>query len=82
MDLDDEYSFAFVGFYIGVKKRRMVREDTYMLSSGGSILHSPPPKPFSHKLPNCFDSRPLFMKVSYRYSVDLDKDSKNVISQL
>ncbi|XP_008456026.1 probable bifunctional methylthioribulose-1-phosphate dehydratase/enolase-phosphatase E1 1 isoform X3 [Cucumis melo] len=46
----------------GVKKRRMVREDTYMLSSGGSILHSPPPKPFSHKLPNCFDSRPLFMK--------------------
>ncbi|XP_050942867.1 probable bifunctional methylthioribulose-1-phosphate dehydratase/enolase-phosphatase E1 isoform X4 [Cucumis melo] len=47
----------------GVKKRRMVREDTYMLSSGGSILHSPPPKPFSHKLPNCFDSRPLFMKM-------------------
>ncbi|KAA0058822.1 putative bifunctional methylthioribulose-1-phosphate dehydratase/enolase-phosphatase E1 1 isoform X1 [Cucumis melo var. makuwa] len=48
---------------LGVKKRRMVREDTYMLSSGGSILHSPPPKPFSHKLPNCFDSRPLFMKM-------------------
>ncbi|KGN57627.1 probable bifunctional methylthioribulose-1-phosphate dehydratase/enolase-phosphatase E1 1 [Cucumis sativus] len=47
----------------GVKKRRMVREDTYMLSYGGSILYSPPPKPFSHKLPNCFDSRPLFMKM-------------------
>lgn len=61
MDLD-EHSFAFIGFYTGVKER-MVREDTCMLSYGGSILYSPLPKPFSHKLPNCFDSGRLFMKV-------------------
>ncbi|KAG6577000.1 putative bifunctional methylthioribulose-1-phosphate dehydratase/enolase-phosphatase E1 1, partial [Cucurbita argyrosperma subsp. sororia] len=46
----------------GVKKERMVAEDTCMLSYGGSILYSPPPKPFSHKLPNCLDGGPLFMK--------------------
>ncbi|CAK9318143.1 unnamed protein product [Citrullus colocynthis] len=44
-------------------KERMVREDTCMLSYGGSILYSPLPKPFFHNLPNCFDSGRLFMKM-------------------
>ncbi|XP_038899594.1 probable bifunctional methylthioribulose-1-phosphate dehydratase/enolase-phosphatase E1 1 [Benincasa hispida] len=46
----------------GVKKERMLREDTCKLSYAGSILYSPPPKPFSYELPNCFDCGPLFMK--------------------
>lgn len=58
----DEYSFAFVGLSIGVKER-MILEDIYVLSHSGSILYSPPPKPFSYKLPNRCGC--LFMKVQF-----------------
>ncbi|XP_022142734.1 probable bifunctional methylthioribulose-1-phosphate dehydratase/enolase-phosphatase E1 1 isoform X2 [Momordica charantia] len=46
----------------GVQKERMVPEDMYVLSHGGSILSSSPPKPYPHNSPNCFDCTPLSMK--------------------
>ncbi|XP_077226772.1 haloacid dehalogenase-like hydrolase family protein isoform X3 [Tasmannia lanceolata] len=46
----------------GVQKERMVPEDMYVLSSSGSILFSPSPKPYPHKHPKCTDCAPLFMK--------------------
>ncbi|KAL1813060.1 hypothetical protein ACET3Z_023125 [Daucus carota] len=46
----------------GVQKERMVEEDMYVLSSTGSILFSPLPKPYPHKAPKCSDCAPLFMK--------------------
>lgn len=49
----------------GVQKERMVEEDMYVLSSTGSILFSPLPKPYPHKAPKCSDCAPLFMKVFY-----------------
>ncbi|KAF7144818.1 hypothetical protein RHSIM_Rhsim04G0021800 [Rhododendron simsii] len=46
----------------GVQKERMVPEDMYVLSSGGSILSSPLPKPFPYKPPKCSDCAALFLK--------------------
>ncbi|GLU23354.1 hypothetical protein SLE2022_393700 [Rubroshorea leprosula] len=46
----------------GVQKERMVPEDMYILSSDGSIISSPSPKPYPHKPPKCSDCAPLFMK--------------------
>ncbi|KAK9056956.1 hypothetical protein SSX86_024321 [Deinandra increscens subsp. villosa] len=48
----------------GVQKERMVEEDMYVLSSSGSILFSPSPKPYPHKPPKCSDCAPLFMKIT------------------
>lgn len=49
--------------FLGVQKERMVDEDMYVLSSTGSVLFSPLPKPYPHKAPKCSDCAPLFMKV-------------------
>ncbi|XP_058095426.1 probable bifunctional methylthioribulose-1-phosphate dehydratase/enolase-phosphatase E1 1 isoform X2 [Magnolia sinica] len=46
----------------GVQKERMVPEDMYVLSSSGSILSAPSPKPYPHKHPKCTDCAPIFMK--------------------
>ncbi|KAK9938072.1 hypothetical protein M0R45_014831 [Rubus argutus] len=46
----------------GVQKERMLPEDMYVLSSNGSVLSSPSPKPYPHKPPKCSDCGPLFMK--------------------
>ncbi|PIA36629.1 hypothetical protein AQUCO_03300079v1 [Aquilegia coerulea] len=46
----------------GVQKERMVSEDMYVLSSEGSILFTPSPKPYPNKLPKCTDCASLFMK--------------------
>lgn len=46
----------------GVQKERMVPEDMYVLSSNGSILSAPSPKPYPHKPPKCSDCGPLFLK--------------------
>ncbi|KAL3503204.1 hypothetical protein ACH5RR_037653 [Cinchona calisaya] len=46
----------------GVQKERMVEEDMYVLSSEGSILSAPLPKPYPHKPPKCSDCGPLFLK--------------------
>ncbi|XP_043688926.1 probable bifunctional methylthioribulose-1-phosphate dehydratase/enolase-phosphatase E1 1 isoform X2 [Telopea speciosissima] len=46
----------------GVQKERMLPEDMYLLSSTGSILCAPSPKPYPHKPPKCTDCAPLFMK--------------------
>ncbi|KAG5551269.1 hypothetical protein RHGRI_009628 [Rhododendron griersonianum] len=46
----------------GVQKERMVPEDMYVLSSSGSILSSPLPKPFPYKPPKCSDCAALFLK--------------------
>lgn len=39
-------------------------EDMYVLSSDGSVLSAPSPKPYPHKPPKCSDCGPLFLKVS------------------
>lgn len=46
----------------GVQKERMLAEDMYVLSSDGSIVSAPSPKPYPHKPPKCSDCGPLFMK--------------------
>ncbi|KAF8409231.1 hypothetical protein HHK36_005305 [Tetracentron sinense] len=46
----------------GVQKERMVSEDMYVLSSSGSILSTPSPKPYPNKPPKCTDCASLFMK--------------------
>ncbi|KAE8703264.1 putative bifunctional methylthioribulose-1-phosphate dehydratase/enolase-phosphatase E1 [Hibiscus syriacus] len=46
----------------GVQKERMEPEDMYVLSGDGTIISSPSPKPYPHKLPKCSDCAPLFMK--------------------
>lgn len=40
----------------------MVPEDMYVLSSEGSVLFTPSPKPYPNKAPKCTDCAPLFMK--------------------
>ncbi|CDP14804.1 unnamed protein product [Coffea canephora] len=47
----------------GVQKDRMSPEDTYVLSSGGSILSLPPTKSYPNNPPKCTDCAPLFLKV-------------------
>lgn len=50
--------------HVGVQKERMVAEDTYVLSSDGSlILSALTCKPHPHKPPKCTDCAPLFLKV-------------------
>ncbi|KAJ4976863.1 hypothetical protein NE237_001969 [Protea cynaroides] len=46
----------------GVQKERMLPEDMYLLSSNGSFLSTPSPKPYPHKPPKCTDCASLFMK--------------------
>eukprot|EP00268_Persea_americana_P020416 TRINITY_DN2059_c0_g1_i1.p1 TRINITY_DN2059_c0_g1~~TRINITY_DN2059_c0_g1_i1.p1 ORF type:complete len:522 (-),score=105.34 TRINITY_DN2059_c0_g1_i1:115-1680(-) len=46
----------------GVQKERMAPEDMYILSSNGSILSAPSPKPYPNKPPKCTDCASLFMK--------------------
>nr|DAD45120.1 TPA_asm: hypothetical protein HUJ06_003350 [Nelumbo nucifera] len=46
----------------GVQKERMLPEDMYVLSSSGSVLSAPSPKPYPHKPPKCSECAPLFMK--------------------
>ncbi|CAO2833388.1 unnamed protein product [Amaranthus hypochondriacus] len=46
----------------GVQKERMLPEDMYILSSDGSIIWTPSPKPYPHKAPKCSDCAPLFIK--------------------
>lgn len=46
----------------GVQKERMMPEDMYILSSDGTVVSSPSPKPYPHKPPKCSDCGPLFMK--------------------
>ncbi|KAJ4981552.1 hypothetical protein NE237_032389 [Protea cynaroides] len=46
----------------GVQKERMLPQDMYVLSSTGSILSHPSPKPYPHKPPKCTDCASLFMK--------------------
>ena len=46
----------------GVQKERMVPEDMYVLSSDGSVLSAPSPKPAPHKPPKCSECGPLFLK--------------------
>lgn len=46
----------------GVQKERMMLEDMYVLSSDGTVISSPAPKPYPHKPPKCSDCGPLFMK--------------------
>lgn len=54
---------SFLARIAGVQKERMAPEDMYVLSSNGSILSAPPPKPYPNKPPKCTDCAPLFMKV-------------------
>ncbi|BBN17011.1 methylthioribulose-1-phosphate dehydratase [Marchantia polymorpha subsp. ruderalis] len=46
----------------GVQKERMLPEDMYVMSSDGSILSSPSPKPSPHRPPKCSECGPLFLK--------------------
>uniref|UniRef100_A0A803N242 Probable bifunctional methylthioribulose-1-phosphate dehydratase/enolase-phosphatase E1 n=1 Tax=Chenopodium quinoa TaxID=63459 RepID=A0A803N242_CHEQI len=46
----------------GVQKERMLSEDMYVLSSDGSTVSAPSPKPYPNKPPKCSDCGPLFMK--------------------
>ncbi|KAF5202213.1 Enolase-phosphatase e1 [Thalictrum thalictroides] len=46
----------------GVQKERMLPEDMYVLSSEGSVLFTPSPKPYPNKPPKCTDCASLFMK--------------------
>lgn len=66
-ELDFFFSFPiWVPFFVvGVQKERMAPEDMYILSSNGSILSAPSPKPYPNKPPKCTDCASLFMKVSF-----------------
>ncbi|KAL2612601.1 hypothetical protein R1flu_024293 [Riccia fluitans] len=46
----------------GVQKERMLPEDMYVMSSDGSVLSAPTPKPSPHRPPKCSECGPLFLK--------------------
>ncbi|KAL7129531.1 hypothetical protein ABFS83_13G073300 [Erythranthe nasuta] len=46
----------------GVQKERMMEDDMYVLSPGGSVLTEPIAKPWPYKPPKCSDCGPLFLK--------------------